>query len=113
MISARQVLLVVSLAALAAACNSGGTASPHASTDAAGDPLIQCHEVPEELCREYANEAISGPQPSGAGEIVRVTVTCELNPPCSADRLDSGGEVVVTYDDGTTWVQDWAVGSGT
>ena len=64
--------------------------------------LIECRDVPEESCHDYASNAIAGPQPSGAGTIVRVTVTCERNPPCSPDRLESGGRVIVTYDNDMT-----------
>jgi hypothetical protein len=73
---------------------------------------IVCRDVPEDLCHAYAEGAVAGPQPSGAAEVIEVTVTCEVNAPCAADRLDSGGQVIIRYADGATWSQDWSPGAG-
>lgn len=106
------------LAVVLMACGPGpATPSEPPSPDAISPgpstaDLIECLDVPEESCHDYASNAIAGPQPSGAGTIVRVTVTCERNPPCSPDRLESGGRVIVTYDNDMTRSQDWAYGSG-
>lgn len=76
--------------------------------------LIECRQVPEDVCFEYAISMIRGPQPDyaiGAG-IERVLVTCERLPPCGADRRDSGGKIMILYSNGWAWTQDWAVMSG-
>jgi hypothetical protein len=88
------------------------TAGPSEATEL-GD-LVECREVPEDLCFEYAINMMRGPQPEyaeGAG-IERVLVTCERLPPCGADRQDSGGTIMILYTNGWAWSQDWAVGSG-
>ena len=75
--------------------------------------MVECRGVPQNACLDYAANAVAGAQPSDAGTVVQVTVTCERNPPCEPDRRDSGGRIILTYDDGTTFAQDWAFGSGT
>jgi hypothetical protein len=73
---------------------------------------VDCQDVPEELCHRYAESALAGPQPSGSGQIVSVTVTCEVKPPCESGRMGSGGQVIIEYNDGTSFSQDWILGSG-
>src|SRR5574338_266777 len=94
----------VLLVALLTACTQ---ATPTPASSPSPARLVDCQSVPEGLCRQYAGEAMAGPQPSGAGRIIHVLVTCERNPPCKGDRRDSGGRIVITYDDGGTFVQDW------
>jgi hypothetical protein len=91
---------------------SGATETP--SPDIT-DPtaLIDCRQVPRELCIDYAREMIRGPQPEYAGEIQRVLVTCERLPPCGPDRPDSGGKIMILYTNGWAWTQDWVLSSGT
>jgi len=74
--------------------------------------LIECRQVPEDVCFEYAIAMIRGPQPEYAAGIERVLVTCERLPPCGADRQDSGGKIMILYTNGWAWTQDWAVMSG-
>jgi hypothetical protein len=89
------------------------TSPPAQSPQPSGIPFtILCRDVPEDLCHAYAEGTVAGPQPSGAAEVIEVTVTCEVNAPCAADRLDSGGQVIIRYADGATWSQDWSAGAG-
>jgi hypothetical protein len=89
------------------------TSPPAQSPQPSGIPFtIVCRDVPEDLCHAYAEGTVAGPQPSGAAEVIEVTVTCEVNAPCAADRLDSGGQVIIRYADGATWSQDWSPGAG-
>ena len=79
----------------------------------AGLPSVECRQVPRDLCNSAAAGAIEGPKPDGAGAVEHVIVSCELSPPCDPRREGSGGKVITLYDNGSTWTQDWAVGSGT
>jgi hypothetical protein len=76
--------------------------------------MIECRQVPEAMCLDYALSMVRGPQPDyaeGAG-IERVIVTCERLPPCAPDRRDSGGNIIILYTNGWAWSQDWAVMAG-
>jgi len=86
------------------------TASEAASDDP--EDLIECRQVPEDLCVQVAMSVAQGPQPDYAAQIERILVTCEVLPPCAWDRGDSGGHVVILYVNGWAWSQDWAPQSG-
>lgn len=85
---------------------SGGITDP---TD-----LIECRQVPRDLCVQHALIVIEGPHPDYAdgAEIERVIVTCEVLWPCAADKRDSGGRIMILYSNGWALTQDWAIGAG-
>lgn len=103
---------VVVFAILGLAACDADDARPTASAASSDGELVQCEDVPRDLCLEYASGAMTGPQPSGAGAIQRVVVTCDLRPPCERDRSGSGGKIRILYSDGSSWTQDWEVDAG-
>ena len=72
-----------------------------------GDGLVECRQVPTDVCIAVATSMIEGPQPDYASEIEKVLVTCETLPPCGWDRGRSGGKVMILYTNGWAWSQDW------
>ena len=77
--------------------------------------LVECRQVPEDVCVQAATGVLEGPQPDYArgARVEAVLVTCESLPPCATDRTDSGGKVIILYTNGWAWTQDWAPGGGT
>lgn len=94
-----------------AAC--GTDVSPAGESPAASSgEVLECVDVPLDICRDYGESAAEGPQPSGFGEVQRIVVTCTVRPPCSRDRSGSGGSVQLVDESGESWSQDWEVDSG-
>jgi len=108
--------LVATLVAGCAGPNPTGPNDSVQSSSDSSDPtrLIECRQVPEQICFDLALDMMRGPQPQYAEGIAieRVLVTCEAFPPCGADQDGSGGKVMILYANGWAWTQDWAIGSG-
>jgi len=107
------------VAILVAGCAGPNPTGPNDSVQSSSDSsdptrLIECRQVPEQLCFDFALDMMRGPQPQYAEGIAieRVLVTCEAFPPCGADQDGSGGKVMILYANGWAWTQDWAIGSG-